>query len=161
LVERVRHALREDYWALPAPGFPYSVALFDALSRPIVRLRLLKALGRSRALLADEDVRVALRALLESFVDSARTVGMAPVVLFMPDKPGHRDAFDDLLPQLRAQFGGRAVITAVRDKGYRWDQYLPNPNCHPGPYGYRMIAEHAARAVREADARSRAESLGS
>jgi len=161
LVERVRHAFREDYWALPDPRFPYSVTLFQSLSRPIVRLRLLKALGRSRALLADEDVRVALRALLENFVESARTVGMAPVVLLMPAKPGHRDAFDDLLPPLRAQFGARAVITAVRDEGYRWDQYLPNPNCHPGPYGYRMIAEHAARAVREAEAGLRAESAGS
>jgi hypothetical protein len=137
------------------------VSLLQSLSRPIVRLRLLKALGRSRALLADEDVRVALRALLENFVESARTVGMAPIVLFMPDKPGHRDAFDDLLPPLPAQFGARAVITAVRDEGYRWDQYLPNPNCHPGPYGYRMIAEHAARAVREAEAGLPAESAGS
>jgi lysophospholipase L1-like esterase len=157
-VERARRAFREDYWALAEPRFPYSLALLDSLSRPIVRLRVQKEIGRSSALLQEEDVRVALRALLEDFVAAARALGMAPVILFIPNEPGHRDAFDDLVTGLRAAFGARAAVAAVRDEGYQWDKYLPNPNCHPGAYGYRVIAEHAARAVREADDQSALES---
>ena len=109
-------------------------------------------------LLQEKDVRVALTALLEDFTATARGLGMAPVILFIPDEPGHRDAFDDLVTGLRATFGGRAAIAAVRGEGYQWDKYLPNPNCHPGVYGYRIIAEHAARAVREADGQSAVDS---
>jgi hypothetical protein len=45
----------------------------------------------------------------------------------------------------------------VRDEGYQWAEYLAGPNCHPGVYGYGIIAEHAARAVREAEAGPRPE----
>ena len=150
-VERAGRAFREDYWALADPHFPYSLTLLDSLSRPVVRLRVHKEIGRSSALLDEADVRVALHALLEDFVAGARGLGMAPVILFIPDEPGHRDAFDGLVTELRTTLGARAAVTAVRDESYQWDKYLLNRNCHPSAYGYRAIAEHAARAVREAD----------
>jgi hypothetical protein len=103
--------------------------------------------------LRDEEIRHGLEAVLETFVTSALATGIAPVVLFIPDRPGQRAMFDGPVQELRARFGDRAVVVSVRDEGYRWDQYLPAPHCHPGVYGYGIIAEHAARAVREVEAR--------
>ena len=150
----VRQAFREDYWALAEPRFPYSWALFDTLTRPATRLRLLATVDPAR-MLRDEEIRRSLGAVLESFVASALAAGMVPVVLFIPDRPGLRGVFDQPVQELRASFGARAVVASVRDDGYRWDQYLSGPHCHPSVYGYGIIAEHAARAVREAEAPSR------
>jgi hypothetical protein len=161
LPERARRAFREDYWALAEPRFPYALSLFDFLSRPSAWVRLLRAVDRSRAL-RQEALLVALGAVLESFVASARAMGMAPVVLLIPDDPRRRHVFDDIVPELRARFGARAVITAVRDAGYRWEEYLPRRRgCHhPTAYGYQIIAEHAARAVREAEQQADRETPG-
>lgn len=151
LLALVRQAFREDYWALPEPGFPYTRALFDALTRPAVRLRLLAAVAPPGVLRVTE-VRRGLEAVLDGFVASARAARMAPVVLLIPNKPGQRGVFDRLVPELRARFAARAVVAAVRDETYRWAEYLPRPNCHPGAYGYGIIAAHAAQAVRDAEA---------
>jgi hypothetical protein len=48
----------------------------------------------------------------------------------------------------------------VRDDGYQWNRYLPHAHCHPSVDGYAIIAEHAARAVRQAEALLRVESTG-
>lgn len=156
LLALARRAFREDYWALAEPRFPYSWALLDSLTRPATRLRLLAAVDPPRAFRVPE-LRRDLEALLDAFVASARAARMAPVVLLIPNKPGQRGVFDQLVPELRARFGAHAVVVAVRDEGYRWAEYLPRPDCHPGVYGYGIIAEHAARAVREAETRSRPE----
>jgi hypothetical protein len=147
-----RRAFREDYWALPEPYFPYTWALFDALTRPVMRLRLLAAIDPPRMLRMTE-VRRGLEGVLDGFVVSARAAQMAPVVLLIPNKPARRGVFDRLVPELRARYAARAVVTAVRDETYLWAEYLPWPNCHPGAYGYGIIAAHAAGAVREAEAR--------
>jgi hypothetical protein len=154
LLALARQAFREDYWALPEPRFPYAWALFDALTRPAMRLRLLAAIDPPRVLGVTE-VRRALETVLDGFVASARAARMAPVVLLIPNKPGRRGVFDGLVPELRARFAARAVVAAVRDEGYRWAEYLPRSNCHPGVYGYGIIAAHAARAVREAEGQPR------
>jgi hypothetical protein len=146
-----RQAFREDYWALPEPGFPYSRALLDALTRPAIRLRVLAAINPAGVLRVSE-VRRGLEAVLDGFVASAGAARMAPVVLLIPNKPAQRGVFDRILPELRARFAARAVVAAVHDEGYRWAEYLPRPNCHPGVYGYGIIAAHAAQAVREAEA---------
>ena len=98
-------------------------------------------------------MRRGLEALLDGFVASAHAARMAPVILLIPNKPAQRGVFDRILPELRARFAARAVVASVRDEGYRWAEYLPRPNCHPGVYGYGIIAAHAAQAVREAEAR--------
>jgi hypothetical protein len=147
-----RQAFREDYWALPEPRFPYTGALLDALTRPAIRLRVLAAIYPAGVLRVSE-VRQGLDALLDGFVASAQTTRMAPVILLIPNKPAQRGVFDRILPELRARFAARAVVAAVRDEGYRWAEYLPRPGCHPGAYGYGVIAETAAVAVRDAEAR--------
>lgn len=151
LLTLARQTFREDYWALAEPRFPYSRALVDTLTRPATRLRLFGMIDPARVPRLEE-IRRGHGAVLETFVTSALAAGMAPVVLFMPDRPGLRDMFDAPVQELRARFGARAVVVSVRDEGYRWDQYLPAPHCHPGVYGYGIVAEHAARAVREAEA---------
>lgn len=152
LAPLVRQAFREDYWALAEPRFPYAWALFDSLRRPAMRLRLLATVAPARVLEVTE-LRRDLEALLESFVASARAARMAPVVLLIPHRPHLRGVFDSLVPELRARLGVRVVVASVRDEGYRWADYLSGPHCHPGVYGYGIIAEHAARALREAEGR--------
>jgi hypothetical protein len=156
LLALAQRAFREDYWALPEARFPYAWALFDSVARPAMRLRLLAAVDPPRVLRVAE-VRRGLETVLDGFVASARAARMAPVVLLIPNKPRQRGVFDQILPELRARFGVRATVAAVRDEGYQWAEYLAGPNCHPGVYGYGIIAEHAARAVREAEARPRPE----
>lgn len=149
---RVRRAFREDYWALAAPRFPYSWALLDSLARPGTRLRLLALVDFARVL-GTPEVRIALGAVVTEFVDSAEGAGIAPVVLFIPHAPAYRGVFDALVAELGRRFGSRAVVAAVHDARYRWDRYLRHPHCHPTPYGYGMIAEEAARAIRDAETR--------
>jgi hypothetical protein len=149
-----RSAFREDYWALPDPSFPYTRTLVDALTRPAIRLRVLAAVNPSGVLRVTE-VRRGLEAVLDGFVDSARAARLAPVVLLIPNKPAQRGVFDRILPELRARFAAQAVVVSVSDGGYRWAEYLPRPNCHPGVYGYGIIAAHAAAAVRQAEAQPR------
>lgn len=149
-----QQAFREDYWALPEPRFPYAWALGDALTRPAIRLRLLAAVAPPQVLRVTE-VRRGLEAVLDEFVSSAHAARMAPVVLLIPNKPAQRGVFDRVLPGLRARFATRAVVVAVRGEAYRWSEYLPGPNCHPGVYGYGIIAAHAADAVREAESQLR------
>src|SRR5262249_22025289 len=115
LLRLVEQAFREDYWALAEPRFPYAFALLDSLSRPAVRLRLLRAVSASLVLQVNE-VREALDSLRAAFVDSAGGAGRAPVVLFAPAEPAERGAFDGLVRELRLRFGVRAVIAAVRDE---------------------------------------------
>jgi GDSL-like Lipase/Acylhydrolase family len=147
-------AFREDYWALPEPRFPYAWALLDALSRPAIKLRVLAAVN-PRAVLRVSEVRRGLDALLDDFVASAEAARMAPVILLIPNKPAQRGVFDHVLPDLRARFAARAVVVSVRDEAYRWADYLPRPNCHPGVYGYGIIAAHAVDAVRAAESQLR------
>jgi len=147
---RARQAFREDYWALPEPYFPYAAALYDALTRPAIRLRVLAGINPPGVLRVAE-VRRGLEAVLDGFVASAEGARMAPVVLLIPNKPAQRGMFDRILPELRARFTARAIVFPVRDEAYRWTEYLPSPNCHPGVYGYGIIAAHAAEAVREAE----------
>jgi hypothetical protein len=149
-----QQAFREDYWALPEPRFPYAWALANALTRPAVRLRLLAAVAPPGVLRVTE-VRRGLEAVLDGFVASAHAARMAPVVLLIPNKPAQRGVFDRVLPDLRARFAARAAVAAVRGEAYRWAEYLPRPNCHPGVYGYGIIAAHAADAVREAESQLR------
>jgi hypothetical protein len=158
LLTLARQAFREDYWALAEPCFPYAWTLFDSVTRPVMRLRLLAAVDPPRVLPVTE-IRRGLEALLDGFVASARAARTAPVVLLIPNKPRQRRVFDQLVPELRTRFGARAVVAAVRDEGYHWAEYLPRPNCHPGVYGYGIIADHAARAVREAEAQPRTETV--
>jgi hypothetical protein len=146
-----RQAFREDYWALPEPRFPYARSLLAALTRPAIRLRLLAAVNPPGVLRVTE-VRRGLMAVLDGFVASAEAARMSPLILLIPNKPAQRGVFDRLVPELRTRFAARAVVAAVRDETYRWTEYLPRPNCHPGVYGYGIIAAHAARAVREAEA---------
>jgi hypothetical protein len=150
LLTLARRAFREDFWALAEPRFPYSWALLDSLTRPATRLRVLAAVDPPRVLRARE-VRDNLEALLEGFAASARASRMTPIVLFIPTGPKLRGVFDEVVPDLRRHLGGRAVVVAVRDQAYRWTEYKLQPNCHPSVYGYRIIAEHVARAVREAE----------
>ena len=149
-----RAAFREDYWALPEPRFPYTVALLDALRRPAIKLRVLAAVSPPGVLQVTE-VRHGLEALLDGFVASAGAARIAPVILLIPNKPAQRGIFDRILPELRARFEARAVVAAVRDEAYRWAEYLPRASCHPSVYGYGIIAAHAAAAVREAESRLR------
>jgi hypothetical protein len=80
---------------------------------------------------------------------------MAPVVLFIPNRPSRRGVFDRLVPELRVRYAGRVVLTAVRDETHRWGEYVSGPGCHPSTYGYGIIAIHAAQAVAEAESRLR------
>lgn len=145
-----RQAFRDDYWALPEPRFPYSLALVDALARPVIRLRIAAAVNPGRVFRVPE-VRLGLEAILDRFVATAHAARMAPVVLLIPNKPARRGIFDQIVPELRARYAARAVVVAVRDEAYRWAEYLSRPNCHPSAYGYGIIAAHAARAVRETE----------
>src|SRR5262245_20316669 len=104
LLALARQAFREDYWALPEPSFPYAWALFDSLTRPAIRLRLLAAVDLPHVLRV-EAVRRGLDTILEGFVAYARAVGMTPVLLLIPNRPGQRGVFDQILPELRARFG--------------------------------------------------------
>jgi len=151
-----RRAFRDDYWALAEPRFPYTLALFDSLSRPPVWLRLLRRVDLSWVL-RREEFRTALEALLGGFADSARSAGMTPIVLFMPQDAGERAVFDQVTLHLGQTLRGRALVVAVRDDGYQWNRYLPHAHCHPSVDGYIIIAEHAARAVRQAEALLRVE----
>jgi hypothetical protein len=152
VLARAQQAFRDDYWALPEPRFPYTFALFDALTRAPVWLRPLQKVDFPR-IFRLKDFHRSLQAVLERFVASARAAGMAPVILFIPDESSHRDVFDELIQELRAGFRERAVVAAVHDERYRWDEYLPHRHCHPSAYGYHVIAEHAARSVHEAETR--------
>ena len=152
-----RRAFRDDYWALAEPRFPYTLALFDSLSRPPVWLRLLRRVDLSWVLRRAE-FRTALEALLGGFADSARSAGMTPIVLFMPQDAGERAVFDRITRHLGQTLRGRALVVAVRDDGYQWNRYLPHAHCHPSVDGYTIIAEHAVRAVRQAEALFRVES---
>ena len=154
LLALAREAFREDYWALPEPRFPYAWALLDALTRPAIKLRVLAAVNPPGVLRVTE-VRRGLEAVIDGFVASAGAVRMTPVILLIPNKPAQRGIFDRILPELRARVGARAVVAAVRDETYRWAEYLPRPSCHPGVYGYGIIAAHAAAAIREAESRLR------
>jgi GDSL-like Lipase/Acylhydrolase family len=149
-----RQAFREDYWALPEPHFPYSRALFDALTRPVMRLRLLATVDPPRVFRLTE-VRRGLEGVLDAFATSARAARMAPVVLFIPNRPSRRGVFDRLVPELRVRYAGRVVLTAVRDETHRWGEYVSGPGCHPSTYGYGIIAMHAAQAVAEAESQLR------
>jgi hypothetical protein len=104
------------------------------------------------------EFRAALEALLGGFADSARSAGMTPIVLFMPQDAGERAVFDQITRHLGQTLRGRALVVAVRDDGYQWNRYLPHAHCHPSVDGYTIIAEHAARAVRQAEALLRVES---
>jgi hypothetical protein len=126
----------------------------DALTRPAIRLRLLAAVNPAGVLRVTE-VRRGFEAVLDGFVASARAARVAPVILLIPNKPAQRGVFDRILPELRVRFATQAVVVSVRDEGYRWAEYLPRPNCHPGVYGYGIIAAHAAAAIREAEAEPR------
>jgi len=103
-----RRAFRDDYWALAEPRFPYTRALFDSLSRPPVWLRLLRRVDLSWVL-RREEFRTALEALLGGFADSARSAGMTPIVLFMPQDAGERAVFDQVTLHLGQTLRGRAV----------------------------------------------------
>src|SRR5262249_46857742 len=81
-----RQAFRESSCALPEPSSPYAWSLFDALTRPAIRLRLLAAVNPPGVLRVTE-VRRGLEAVLDGFVASAEAARLAPVILFIPNKP--------------------------------------------------------------------------
>jgi hypothetical protein len=150
LPELARAAFREDYFALPLPRFPYSVAMLRLLANPVFYRSIEEdRSGSLRAYYADAQIVDTLVSVVERFVAAAEAQGLRPVVAFVPRSHQDRDEPAPAVTVLRQRLGARVTVTEVGAEPGDWQRYNidGSPDCHPSAYGHEMIATHLARVI--------------
>jgi len=149
-------AFDHDFWAKPEAGFPYSLALVEALTSNYFYLRKLPKLLRELGLpeyalnFRHHEIRLNLISLLNSFADFVLDRGMQPVVVFIPRNLLDTESASGFIEQNRDQLRPQLLLGDVGQAAeIDWQQFNlrereGNDICHPSTYGYRMIAEYVA-----------------
>jgi hypothetical protein len=138
----VTSAFHDDFLALPEPTFPYSVAVARLLLSPQFWLPIVDdEWGTFAHYYATPAIRAELEALIERFVAKAESLGIAPVVLFLPRNRFDRDAPEPAIAELERRFGDRLTVVAFGRTEMDWTRYLiGEDDCHPSLFGHAAIA---------------------
>jgi hypothetical protein len=153
-------AFDDDFWAKPAPSFPYLLALSKAVTSNYFIYRKLqksfRRLGYPEYLLSfrDEEIRLNTTRLLNIYAEYASDMGLQPVVVFIPRNRLDIASATGYVSRHRNQFHPALIVGDVASHpNVNWIKFnLQEPDsdniCHPSPYGYRIIADYVADLLR-------------
>jgi hypothetical protein len=154
-------AFDNDFWAKPRHHFPFTASLWNALHSHYFRLRKvqkrLRGLGVPEYSLtyATPAIRHNLGALLGRFAMFASANGLTPVVLFLPRNQFDVTSANTFLDTQHRSLPANLIAGDMGAAPIDWSRYnLRNSDniCHPSAYGYRKIADAAARLIPSAAA---------
>lgn len=148
-------ALETDFWARPAPHFPYAVSLIRALSSNsgVSRIKATANKMRDRQYEADYgDTRltVPLFAVVRDFFLWSQQTGLEPAVIFMPQNRRDRTSAALWIRDFAPRLPGNGVVIGARMEGADWSRFNqgPDQSCHPSGYGYATLATAYAETLK-------------
>ena len=142
-------AFDTDFWRRPSARFPYLIAVARLFNLPSFRVPLLtrvQGLAPYEAVHRLPSVRGNLRALFDRFEAFTAIRGLAGVVAFIP--ANEADQITGAVAISAASAAQRKTLSFVDVTIKGWDEFFPDPNCHPSAKGYAAIAAEVANAVR-------------
>lgn len=159
LRRQMTKAFDTDFWAKPQHRFPYSLALFKAISSHYFMLRKvqksLRKTGRPEYAMtfASPAIQENLFGLLDRFSKLAERRGLRGIVLFMPRNRLDVASVQALLNAERSRLPATLLALDVAEADVDWSRYnLENKAddniCHPSEYGYIEIARYLAAKLR-------------
>jgi hypothetical protein len=144
-VSMARRALADDYWSRAQFSFPYIVGIYQLLVSNQTRHGIASAFSRPEW--QDPEIVANLFALFDMIFAAAEARGVQPFIALVPEFTSHREAVDAFYQDLPDALRDRFILVDGDD--IDWDRYTLVPEaCHPSPYGYAMIAEKIAAALR-------------
>lgn len=149
-------AFNTDYWSKPRAKFPFTWSLIKALlshsfaDRLRVQLALYTRSPTYTYAFRPPEIRQNLAALIGRFTKFARGRNLVPVVVMIPDNGRDTVSGTYLQHWITPLLENPPAMIQVGN-GIDWNRYRleERGSCHPSAYGYRMIAQNVAAALRQ------------
>ena len=156
LIAAAEKALRYDYWARPAPKFPYTQSLLLALTANSFpdTLRMHKGArehAQYRYQYQDEGLSKNLRYVLHEYAKWADSEDLIPLVFFIPRSGDDTTSGGEWIERNRDKLPTQLVMRNMDFSNVNPRRYnlKPNGDCHPSAYGSRAIALQYASFINE------------
>ena len=166
-LEQFKQAAHEsfdkDFWARPAPGFPYLLSLVRSFSSKNFYYRKVqkefRKVGKPEYFLIFDspEIKLNLVALLNQFATMARDWDVVPVAVFIPRNRLDISSAATFLEEQRDQFDADLIVGDVAGlAGVDWEKFNLQEEdsdniCHPSAYGAATIAAYIAQLLHESD----------
>jgi hypothetical protein len=133
-----------DFWAKPERRFPYTLSLLRATKSNTFKAMLSGAVNGpfQDEYYTNEKTVSALRTVLDEFVRYSDSLGIHPLVIFVPRNKASYRCTERFALSMNERWH-RQIAHEFTDPELDWHSYKNEKyavQCHPSPYGYERIA---------------------